>query len=110
VAVFSWGAAFGSFSLAVIYLLVSVGAIRGLADHSRRALVYGCAGVGVLVTGAAVFGALYKVPAPTVYAVYSAITILVIGIVVALVRKAEPIAAADLAVDTVSPHRGESSS
>jgi amino acid transporter len=88
VSVFSWLVAFGSFSLAVIYLLVSIGAVRGLADHPRRLLVYGCAAVGMFVTGAAVFGTLYKVPSPTIYAVYTALAVLVIGVVVALVRRA----------------------
>ncbi|MQA95952.1 MAG: amino acid permease [Streptosporangiales bacterium] len=87
VAVFAWLSAFGSFSLAVTYLLVSAGAVRGLARHPRPVVVYGCALAGVAVTGAAIFGTLYKVPSPTIYAVYAALAVLVIGIVVAALRR-----------------------
>jgi hypothetical protein len=98
VGVFSWLVTFGSFSLAVIYLLVSVGAIRGLGDHPSRILVYACAAIGIVVTCAAVFGTLDKVPSPNIYAVYTAIAVLVAGAVVALVRRArtEAISDADL--------------
>jgi amino acid transporter len=85
VAMFSWGATFGGFALGVIYLLMSVGALRGLADHPRRWAVYLASVVGILITAAAIFGSVYKVPAPTIYAVYAALGTLVVGLVLAFV-------------------------
>ena len=64
VAVFSWMAALGGFALAIIYLVMSVGAVRGLGDHRQPWKVYLAVTVSVLVTGAAIFGAVYKVPGP----------------------------------------------
>jgi hypothetical protein len=85
VAIFSWGATYGSVALGVIYLLMSVGAIPGLADHSRRWLVYLAALVGIVITGAAVFGAVYQVQAPTIYAAYAGLGTFVVGLVLAFV-------------------------
>ena len=39
------------------------------------------------MTGAAVFGAVYQVPAPTIYAAYGVAIVFVIGVVLALVAK-----------------------
>jgi amino acid transporter len=86
VAMFSWLAAFGGFALAVIYLLMSVGALRGLRDHERPWAVWLAAIVGIVVTAGAIYGAIYKVAKPTIYAPYAAIAILVIGLIVALFR------------------------
>ncbi|MGW5744076.1 APC family permease [Amycolatopsis sp. NPDC003861] len=83
VAVFSWGSTFGGFSLAVIYLLMSAGALRGLRDHPRRWAVYLAGTVGIVVTGAAIFGAVYKVGAPIIYAPYVAAVVFVLGLVAA---------------------------
>jgi amino acid transporter len=80
VAMFSWLSTLGSFSLGVIYLLMSVGAIRGLADHPKRWAVYLAATVGIAVTAAAIFGSAYKVPAPTIYAVYAGAAVFVVGL------------------------------
>jgi amino acid transporter len=85
VAMFSWGATFGGFALGVIYLLMSVGAIRGLADHPRRWAVYLAAIAGVAVTAAAIFGSVYKVRAPTIYAAYAGIATFVVGLVLAYI-------------------------
>jgi amino acid transporter len=86
-AMFNFGSAFGALALAVIYLLLCVGAVRGMRDHARFPVVVFAAAVGILVTGAAVFGAIYKVEAPTIYAAYTVGVVLVIGIVMALVAK-----------------------
>jgi amino acid transporter len=86
VAVFSWLSTFGSFSLGVIYLLMSVGAIRGLADHPRRWAVWLAATVGIVVTASAIFGSVYKVAAPIIYAPYVAIAVFVVGLVLAFVH------------------------
>ena len=83
VAMFSWGSTFGGFSLAVIYLLMSAGALRGLRDHPRRWAVYLACAVGIVVTGAAIFGAVYKVGAPIIYAPYAAGVVFVLGLMAA---------------------------
>jgi len=85
VAIFTWGATFGGFALGVIYLLMSLGAVRGLADHPKRWAVYLAAAAGVAVTAAAIFGSVYQVAAPTIYAVYAAIATLIVGLVLAFV-------------------------
>jgi amino acid transporter len=85
VAMFSWGSTYGSFALGSIYLLMSVGAIRGLADHPTRWAVYLAALVGVVVTGAAIFGSVYKVQAPTIYAAYAGIGTLIVGLLLTFV-------------------------
>jgi amino acid transporter len=95
VAIFAWGSTYGSFSLASIYLLMSVGALRGLADHPRRWAVYLAVFVGVVVTGAALFGSVYKVQAPTIYAVYGSIGTLVVGVILAFARPGRPGAATE---------------
>ncbi|HTJ67785.1 MAG TPA: APC family permease [Actinospica sp.] len=86
VAMFSWGSTFGGFALAVIYLLMSFGAIRGLRDHSKLWAVYLAAVVGIVVTGAAIFGSFYHVTAPVIYAPYAALALLVLGLALAFVR------------------------
>jgi amino acid transporter len=84
-AMFNFGSAFGGLALAVIYLLLCVGALRGLRDHDRFAVVVIAAVVGIAVTAAAVFGAVYKVPAPTIYAAYAVAIVFVVGLVLAFV-------------------------
>jgi amino acid transporter len=86
-AMFNFGSAFGALALAVIYLLLCVGALRGLRDHSTYAGVVIAAVVGIVVTGAAIFGAVYQVPAPTIYAAYGVGIVFVIGVVLALIAK-----------------------
>ena len=81
-AMFSVLAAFGSFSMACIYFLLSVGALRGLSDHPKQWAVRLAATVGILVTGAALFGAVYQVSAPVVYAPIASLAIFVIGLLV----------------------------
>src|SRR5690242_15441969 len=67
-ALFAWGSTFGGFALACIYLLMSIGALAGLRDHPRYGLVVLAGVVGGLTTAGAIFGALYKVPSPTIWA------------------------------------------
>jgi len=86
-AMFNFGSAFGGLALAVIYLLLCVGALRGLRDHARFPLVVLTAVVGVVVTGAAVWGAIYQVQAPTIYAAYGVGIVFVVGLLLALVAK-----------------------
>jgi amino acid transporter len=89
-AMFSWGSTFGSFSLALIYLLLAIGALRGLRDHHRRWAVWLAVVVSLLVTGGAIFGSIYKVTAPTVIAPYAALGWLAVGLVVAMVVHGRP--------------------
>ena len=83
---FSWDSTFGGFALAVIYLLMAVGATRGLRDHKRPWAVYLAALVGIAVTGAAIFGSFYHVTAPVIYAPYAALALLALGLAFSVVR------------------------
>jgi hypothetical protein len=89
-AMFYFGAAYGGFSLAVIYFLMSVGALRGLQGASRPAVNYLAAAVGIIVTVAAVFGSVYKVAAPSSYAPWAAVGIFVVGLILTWVMPGRP--------------------
>jgi amino acid transporter len=86
-AMFSWGSSFGALALAVIYLLLCIGALRGLRDHVSFASVVLAAVVGIAVTAAAIFGAIYQVPAPTIWAAWAVAGAFVLGLVLAYVAK-----------------------
>jgi amino acid transporter len=77
---FSVLATFGSFALACIYFLLSLGAFHGLADHRRRYAVVLAAVVGMIVTGAAIFGAVYKVTGPVAWVPLPAAAVFLIGL------------------------------
>lgn len=66
-----WMSTCGIFSLIIVYLLMSIGAPRGLRHLDRPAAVLVASGVGTLLTVGAIFGSIYKVPSPTVWAAYS---------------------------------------
>ncbi len=89
-AMFSWGSTFGSFALVLIYLLLAVGAIRGLRDHPRRWAVMLAVIVSLLVTAGAIYGSIYKVTAPTVIAPYAAIGWFAVGLAVAILVRGRP--------------------
>ena len=89
-AMFSWGSTFGSFALALIYLLLAVGAVRGLRDHPKRWAVWLAVIVSLLVTGGAIYGSIYKVSRPTVLAPYAAIAWFVVGLAVAMLVRGRP--------------------
>jgi amino acid transporter len=80
--VFIWAATFGGFALLIVYLLMSIGAIRGLADHPNKAGLWISVILGVLITGGGIFGAFYKVTSPTLIAPWAALIWFVIGAVV----------------------------
>jgi amino acid transporter len=82
VSVFTVLAGYGSLSIATIYFLLCVGALRGLADHPKYWAVILASVVGLLVTGAAIFGAVYKQPSPLIYLPWVAVAIFVIGLLV----------------------------
>lgn len=84
-AMFSWFSALGGFALTFIYLLVAIGALRGLSDHPSKAKLYLAVAVSVVVTGAAMWGAWFQVPAPTVWVVWTAIVLFLIGLLLSFV-------------------------
>ncbi|MDA8261651.1 MAG: hypothetical protein M0Z47_02335, partial [Actinomycetota bacterium] len=81
-AMFSWLATFGPFALALVYLLMTIGAVRGLADHPRRWAVWLASVVGAVTVISALFGSIYKVPMPTVSASWAALGWFVVGMIV----------------------------
>jgi len=85
--VFVWGSTFGGFALVCIYLLMAIGAVRGLKDHPKLWAVYLAVVVSIVTTGAAIFGSIYKVTAPTIWAPYSALVILVVGFIASFIVK-----------------------
>ena len=89
VSMFSWLSTVGGFALAVIYFLMSVGAFRGLRDHPRKVLVWISAILGIAVTGAAIYGAFYNVPAPTIYAIYFGAAVFIVGLIVSFIAKGQ---------------------
>ena len=86
-ALFAWGATFGGFALIVVYFLMSIGAIRGLADDPEKGKLWIAIVLGLLVTGAAIFGSFYKVPSPAILAVWYALIWLAVGVVVMAATK-----------------------
>ncbi len=87
VAIFSWFSTYGAFAIAVIYLLISVGALVGLKDRGKTVPLYLASSVGFLVTAGAIFGSIYKVTAPTIWAPYAAGAILFVGLIAAFSMK-----------------------
>jgi amino acid transporter len=92
---FSWLSTFGGFAIAVIYLLISIGALRGLRSGEKQVQLYAAALVGGVVTAGAIYGAIYKVTSPTVWAPYTALIVLVIGLVAAFMVPDAPKGTAD---------------
>jgi amino acid transporter len=64
---FVWCSTFGGFALLVVYFLMSVGGLVGPSEGGRGGIVL-AALVGIVMTGAAIFGSFYKVPSPTILA------------------------------------------
>jgi amino acid transporter len=59
-AMFQWLSTFGGFALMIVYALMALGSIRGLADHPKRVAVMIAALVGLSVAIGAVFGGVYR--------------------------------------------------
>ena len=88
---FVWCSTFGGFALLLVYLLMSVGSLRGLDDAEGRAGVVIASLLGIAITAAAIFGSFYKVTSPTLLAPWYAVIWLMIGLVyMALVKGREP--------------------
>ena len=91
--VFAWCATFGGFALLVVYLLMSIGAFKGLADEAKKAELWCSAILGIAITGAGIWGSFYKVPSPTLLAPWSAVIWFGIGVAyMAAVKGREPAA------------------
>jgi amino acid transporter len=89
--IFAWGAAFGAFALVVVYLVLSVSGLVGLAKDEGYAGVVVAAFVGMVVSAGAIFGSFYKVPSPLWLAALYALIWGGIGLVYMLaVRGREP--------------------
>ncbi len=95
VSMFSWMSTFGGFAIAAIYLLIAVGAARGLRNRGKSWALYLACLVGGVVTAAAIYGAIYKVTSPTVWAPYAALILLAIGLVAAGLMPKAPSGIAD---------------
>lgn len=95
VSMFSFLSTYGGFSIAVIYLLISLGALRGLRAVDKSWQLYLASAVGTAVTAAAIYGAVYKVTAPTVYAPYASVVVLVVGLIVSAMMPQAPSGTAD---------------
>ena len=87
---FSWLATFGPFALALVYLLMTIGAVKGLADHPRRWAVWLAAIVGAVTVISALFGSIYKVPMPTVSASWAALAWFAAGMVIMSIIPGKP--------------------
>jgi amino acid transporter len=89
--IFAWGAAFGAFALVVVYFVLSVSGLVGLAKDEGYAGVVVAAFVGMVVSAGAMFGSFYKVPSPLWLAALYAVIWGGIGLVYMLaVRGREP--------------------
>jgi amino acid transporter len=95
VSMFSWMSTFGGFAIAAIYLLIAIGAVRGLRNRGKSWALYLACLVGGVVTAAAIYGAIYKVTSPTVWAPYAALILLAIGLVAAGLMPKSPSGIAD---------------
>jgi amino acid transporter len=90
-ALFAWASTFGGFALLVVYLAMSIGAIITLGNQEKPVGVAIAAIVGIVLTGAAIWGSFYKVPEPTIWAPRYALIWLVIGVIyMILVKGREP--------------------
>jgi amino acid transporter len=88
---FIWCATFGGFALLVVYLMMSIGAIRGLADHPNKAGLWIAIVLGVAITAAGIFGSFYKVTSPTLLAPWAAVIWGALGLLyMTLVKGREP--------------------
>ena len=82
---FVWCSTFGGFALLVVYFLMSLGALAGIATDPEKVKLVIAAILGLLISGAAIFGSFYKVPSPTILAPEYALGLFVVGLIVAAV-------------------------
>lgn len=94
---FVWCSTFGAVALLVVYLLMSVGSLRGLDDAEGRGGVAVASLLGIAITAAAIFGSFYKVTSPTLLAPWYAVIWFVLGLVYMVVVKGREPASETLA-------------
>jgi amino acid transporter len=88
---FVWCSTFGGCALLVVYFLMSIGALRGFSGDRGFGGVVVAALLGILISGAAIFGSFYKVTSPTLLAPWAAVIWFALGLVyMALVKGREP--------------------
>ena len=89
--IFIWCATFGAFALIVVYLLMSIGSLRGLSDTPKKVGLWCSAIIGIVITVAAIYGSFYKVTSPTLIAPWAAVAWFALGLVyMLLVKGREP--------------------
>jgi amino acid transporter len=96
-ALFAWGSTFGGFALVVVYLLMSVGALRNFWQSDGRVRLIVAAVLGIVITGGAIYGSFYKVTSPTIWAPWFALALLVIGFASTFVLRPRQAASTQLA-------------
>lgn len=96
-ALFAWGSTFGGFALVVVYLLMSVGALRSFAAAPGRGALVVAALIGIMITAGAIFASFYKVQRPTIWAPWGAIGLFAVGLVISLVLPGRQAARRELA-------------
>ncbi len=105
---FAWLAGFGSFALAVVYVVIALGGLRSLWEVENKALLAIAGVVGFAVAAGGIWGAIYKVPHPANKIPWAVLIIGVIGILLALAVKGRPPAStvlAELTSAEVGPSR-----
>jgi amino acid transporter len=96
-ALFAWGSTFGGFALVVVYLLMSVGALRSFGAAPGRGTLVVAAVIGIVITAGAIFASFYKVQSPTIWAPWGAIGLLVVGLLITFVLPGRPAARREMA-------------
>jgi amino acid transporter len=89
--IFAWCATWGGFALLVVYLLMAIGAFRGLAEDAHRLKVVVSSILGIAITAAGIFGSFYKVTSPTLLAPWTAVIWFALGLLyMSVVKGREP--------------------
>ena len=84
---FSWLAGFGGLALALVYAVIALGGMKSLWSEESHVKLVLAGVIGFLVAAGAIFGAVYKVPAPANAILPVAVIILVVGIVLNLASR-----------------------
>jgi amino acid transporter len=96
-ALFAWGSTFGGFALVVVYLLMSIGALRSFAAAPGRGALVVAALIGIVITAGAIYASFYKVQRPTIWAPWGAVGLFVVGLLITLVLPARQAARREMA-------------
>jgi amino acid transporter len=85
-AFFLWLAQYGSLSLAVIYAALALSSIRGLSGHVQAGSLGVAVILALLITGLAIYSAVYKVPAPFNTVIWWFLAWAAVGVVIVAVQ------------------------